>query len=386
MELSLVLNEDQRKERFSHSLQQKRAHKQMAEEAEGSPGSSSSTTGSVAVAAKALKLETRTLLQKFLGGRKPGNPSKIGVDSPVSGAQSPCTDEEDFKRKVESSSMKVRTDLLTQSEGSHESTKKSLPRSPTSTSIYQGPNGMRHQTVIQPPQTWPNLLWDIPHKRSASKNLFFQNNISQPLYKELSTTELVTTTPTEKLDVKSPQEICDKDQPELKLSAEEDKNIVMVYIHKKFRRMESSPTYQPPPILSVIVSPQILKEDKKSVEVDEDFDDILTTGSFSDIPDLCNVSDASEEELLDITSICEIYFSDESTCSHMEDTKRDFFADWTQIPLGEDMMVTYIDFCKGNIETIGLSWLALCMSVCRYILLQLNIDSFYVKSIRCVRL
>ena len=193
---------------------------------------------------------------------------------------------------------------------------------------------------------------------------------------ELSTTEPDTTTPT---TVKSPQKVCEMDQSELKLSAEKDKKIVMAYIHKKFRRAESPSTYQPPPRPSVIVSPQIFKEEKKIIEVDKDFNNILTTNSFSDmseISDLCKVSDASEDELLDITSICELYFSDESTISHMEDTQKNFFADWTQIPLGEDMMVTYIDFCKGNIETIGLSWLALCMSVCRYILafLKLNIN------------
>ena len=68
---------------------------------------------------------------------------------------------------------------------------------------------------------------------------------------------------------------------------------------------------------------------------------------------------------MDIASICELYFSDESTCSHMEDTQKDFFAEFTQIPLGEDLMVTYIDFCKGNIETIGFPWMALASSVVR---------------------
>ena len=68
MELSQVLTEDQRKERFSHSLQQKRAHKQMGEEADVSSGNS--TSSSFAFNAKAPKLETRTLLQKFLDGRR----------------------------------------------------------------------------------------------------------------------------------------------------------------------------------------------------------------------------------------------------------------------------------------------------------------------------
>ena len=381
MELSQVLSEDQRKERFSHSLQQKRAHKQMAEEVDGSPGTSTSTagfSGSAMATAKAPKLETRTLLQKFLDGRKPENQPKFGVDSPVSEAQSQCTEQQEFKRKMEGS-MKVRTDLLNQSQGSHESTKKLFPRCPTSTGIYQGPNEiypypglMRHQTVIQPPQTWPNLLWGFPpgwpSKRSSPPNLFVQNDIPRPPHKELSTTEPDTTTPTEKLDVKSLQKVCDKDQPDLKLSDEKDKNIVRVYIHKKFRKTESSFTYQPPPRPSVIVSPKIFKEEKKIIEVGEDFDDILTTGPFSevsDISDWCNVSDTSEEELLDITSICELYFSDESTCSHMEETQRDFFAEWTPIPLGEKVMETYIDFCKGNIKTIGFSWMALASSSIR---------------------
>ena len=149
----------------------------------------------------------------------------------------------------------------------------------------------------------------------------------------------------------------------MKLTTEKDKNIVMAYIHKKFRRTDAPSTYQPPPRPSVIVSPKILKEEeKKIIEVDEDFDEILSANSFADISDLCAVK---EEELLDITSICELYFSDESTCSHMEDTQRDFFVDWTQIPLGEDMMVTYINFCKGNIQTIGLSWMGLASSVVR---------------------
>ena len=88
MDLGQVLNEDQRKERFSHSLQQKRAHKQMSGEADGA---STSTLNSriVTSLAKAPKLETRTLLQKFLDGRKPENQSKFGVDSPVNEAQSP---------------------------------------------------------------------------------------------------------------------------------------------------------------------------------------------------------------------------------------------------------------------------------------------------------
>ena len=68
MELSQVLTKDQRKERFSHSLQQKRAHKQMGEEANLSLGIL--TSRSVAFNAKAPKLETRTLLQKFLDAGK----------------------------------------------------------------------------------------------------------------------------------------------------------------------------------------------------------------------------------------------------------------------------------------------------------------------------
>ena len=381
MELSQVLTEDQRKERFSHSLQQKRAHKQMAEEADDSPGSSTSTaggfSGSVVVTAKAPKLETRTLLQKFLDGRKSENQPKVGFDSHVSEAPIQCTEQQEFKRKVEGS-MKVRTDLLTQYESNQESAKKSSPRSPTSTSIYQGPNEIypypglvRHQTVIQPPQMWPNLIWGLygwPSKRCSSPNLFVQNDIPRPPFKELSTTEPDTTTPTEKLDEKSLQKVCDKDQPELKLSDEKDKNIVRVYIHKKFRRTESSSSYQPPPRPSVIVSPKMSKEEKKMIEVDEDFDDILTTGSFSDVSDIsdwCNVSDTSEEELLDITSICELYFSDESTCTHLKATQKDFFAEWTLIPLGEEMMVTYIDFCKGNIKMIGFPWMAIASSVVR---------------------
>ena len=116
------------------------------------------------------------------------------------------------------------------------------------------------------------------------------------------------------------------------------------------------------------MSPQNFKEEKKIIEVNEDFDDILTTGSFpdvSEISDLCNVSDTSEEELLDITSICELYFSEESTFSHLEDTQRDFFAEWTQIPLGENLMVSYIDFCKGNLGVMGFKWMALASSVTR---------------------
>ena len=283
--------------------------------------------------------------------------------------------------------MKVRTDLLTQKtlptchlyESSHKSTKENSPRSPMS-SIFQGPSEIhpyprfvRHQTVIQPPQTLPNLFWGFPPnwpmKRSFSPNLFFPNEIPRPPYiKELSRTDPDTTTPTEKLDVKSLQKVCDKDQPDLKLCDEKEKNIVMVYIHKKFRRTESSSTCQPPPRPSVIVSPQNFKEEKKIIEVDEDFDDILTTGSFSEvsqISDLFNVSDTSEEELLDITSICELYFSEESTFSHLEDTQRDFFAEWTQIPLGENLMVSYIDFCKGNLGVMGFKWMALASSVTR---------------------
>ena len=272
-----MLTDDQRKERFSHLLQQKRAHKQMAEEADDSPGTSTSTaagfSGSVAVTAKAPKLETRTLLQKFLDGRKSETQPKVGFDSPVSEAQSQGTEQQELKRKVEGS-IRVRTDLLTQSQGSHESTKKSSPRSPTST------------------------------------------------------------------------------------SDEKDKNIVRVYIHKKFRRTESSSSYEPPPRPSVIVSPKMSKEEKKMIEVDE-FSDV------SDSSDWCNVSDTSEEELLDITSICELYFSDESTCTHLEATQKDFFAEWTLIPLGEEMMETYIDFCKGNIKMIGFPWMAIASSVVR---------------------
>ena len=88
MELSQVLNEDQRKERFFYSLQQKRAHKQMSGEADEA-STSTLNTKMVTSHAKAPKLETRTLLQKFLDGRKPKNQPKFGVNSPVSEAQSP---------------------------------------------------------------------------------------------------------------------------------------------------------------------------------------------------------------------------------------------------------------------------------------------------------
>merc|ERR1712032_370355 len=32
------------------------------------------------------------------------------------------------------------------------------------------------------------------------------------------------------------------------------------------------------------------------------------------------------------------------------------------MPLGEDLMVTYIDFCRGNIQTIGQSWFTNALS------------------------
>ena len=382
MDLGQVLNEDQRKERFSHSLQQKRAHKQMSGEADGA-STSTLNTKMVTSHAKAPKLETRTLLQKFLDGRKPENQPKFGVDSPASEAQSPSTrsltDNQESRRKEEHR-MKVRTDLLAQemlpmchhSRNSQDRTKKDSTWSPSSISIHQGPNGffpyppfVRHHSVIQPPQTWPSLFWGFPpywgNRRSSFPNLFFQNFTPGPgpPYEELSRSEPDTTTPNEKLGETSIQKVCDTDQLQLKLFEEKDKKMVMDYIHKKFRRTESSCTYQPPPRPSVIVSPQIFKEEKKITDADEDFEDILMTFSEdSDFSEFCNVdvSDVSEEELLDITSICELYFLEESTSSHLAETQKDFFAEWTQMPLGEDLMVTYINFCRGNIQTIGLSW------------------------------
>ena len=387
MELSQVLNEDQRKERFSHSIQQKRAHKQMAEEADGSQGASTST-GMVTSTAKAPKLETRTLLQKFLDGRKPENHPKVEVDFPGSEAKSPCsrvpTEHQDYKIKEEQG-MKFRNDLSTlqrchQSQGNQNHTKKDPTWTPASINTFQGPNQIypyppfvRHHSVIQPPQTWPNLFWGFlpgwASRRSSSPNFFFQNFTPGNPYKELSRSEPDTTTPSEKHGETIIQKVkCDKHQLELKLCEERDKKMVMDYIHKKFRRTESPSTYQPPSRPSVIVSPQIIKEEKKIAEVDEDFDDILSGSTFSEVSDFsefCNGSDASEEELLDITSICELYFLDESTNSHMAETQKDFFAEWTQIPLGEDLMMTYIDFCKGNIKSLGLSWMTLASSATR---------------------
>ena len=143
-------------------------------------------------------------------------------------------------------------------------------------------------------------------------------------------------------------------------------------IQEKFRRTESSSTYQPPSRPSVIVFPHSIKEEKKNTEfcnisdaskeellditticelyfldesaikeekkiteVEADFDDILTGSTFSDVSDFsefCIVSDASEEELLDIKTICELYFLDESTNSELAETQKDFLAEWTQIP------------------------------------------------------
>ena len=263
MELGQVLNEDQRKERFSHSLQQKRAHKQMSEEASNLSLNSRMVTSP----AKAPKLETRTLLQKFLDGRKPENQPKFGVDIPVSEAQSPTTrsltDHQESKR-AEENRMKVRTDLLAQgmlptcnqSRGSQDSTKKDSAWIPTS--IVQGLNGidlyppfLRHHSVIQPPQTWPNLSWGLPSVwasiRTSSPSLLFPSFTPHPPCEELSRSEPDTTTPSEKLWETSIQNVCDKDQFDLKLCEEKDKKMVMDYIHKKFRRTESPSTYQPPP-------------------------------------------------------------------------------------------------------------------------------------------
>ena len=250
----------------------------------------------------------------------------------------------------------------------------------TSMGIFRGPNGiyphppfLRHHSVIQPPQTWPSLFWDFPNnwgsRRSSFPNLFFQNFTPGPgpPYEELSRSEPDTTTPNETFGETSIQKVSDKDQLELnlKLCEEKDKKMVMDYIHKKFRRTESSSTYEPPRRPSVIVSPQMFNEEKKIIEVDEDFDDILTTMTLSedsDFSEFCNISDVSEEELLDITQICELYFLEESTSSHLAETQKDFFAEWTRMPLGEDLMVTYIDFCRGNIQTIGQSWFTNALS------------------------
>merc|ERR1719507_22875 len=85
----------------------------------------------------------------------------------------------------------------------------------------------------------------------------------------------------------------------------------------------------------------------------------------SDLSELCNISDVGEEELLDITSICELYFLEESISSHVEDTQKDFFAEWKHIPLGEKMMEIYIDFSKGDIK-MPPSWMTLASSATRH--------------------
>ena len=385
MELGQVLNEEQRKERFSHSLHQKRVHKQMS--VENSPVSSTSSPGLVTFPAKAPKLETKTLLQKFLDGRRTENHPKVEVD--VGTEESSCTPKLTYHQKLKGTElkMKVGTDLDAQeiknshqSQGIPGSIKMYSPWSPTIPSRYQRPDEIypsppivRHQSIFQPPQTWPNLFWGFhlgwESMMGYPANLICPSYYPRPPFEDISRIEPDTTTPSENIEDKSEHKMRDKDQLVLKLREERDKKMVMDYIHKKFRRTDSSLTYQPPQRPSVIVSSQSFKEKQKMKNIEEDIDDILTTSSLSDVSDLselCNISDVGEEELLDITSICELYFLEESISSHVEDTQKDFFAEWKHIPLGEKMMEIYIDFSKGDIK-MPPSWMTLASSATRWV-------------------
>ena len=325
---------------------------------------------------KAPKLETRTLLQKFLDGRRTENPAgSICMDSCGNEPLLQSPKDNHTIVEAEESKMKVREDIAAaacgvlrncQPQGRSNNTEIYPPWSPMS--VYKESNEIypylpfaRPTSVIQT-QTIPNFFWGW----NSAPSLPFQYHFPTSSCRGASKYEADSTT--EKLEHSRIQKLTnEEDHFDLRLK-EEDKRMVLHYVHKKFRRTDSSPGYQTPPRPSVIVSPQTLKEKPKVIDPEEVFDDILTASTFADatdFSDLYNDCDVDEAELADITSICELYFLEESISSHIESTQKDFFAEWTAIPLGEKMMDIYIDFCRGAIKMPAI-WMNLAQCATRY--------------------
>ena len=277
--------------------------------------------------------------------------------------------------EAEESKMKVREDIAAacgvlrncQPQGRSNNIEIYPPWSPMS--VYKESNEIypylpfaRPTSVIQT-QNIPSFFWGW----NSAPSLPFQYHFPTSSYNR-GTSKYEADSTTEKLEHSRIQKLTsEEDHFDLRLK-EEDKRMVLHYVHKKFRRTDSSPGYQTPPRPSVIVSPQTLKEKPKVIDPEEVFDDILTASTFADatdFSDLYNDCDVDEAELADITSICELYFLEESISSHIESTQKDFFAEWTAIPLGEKMMDIYIDFCRGAIKMPAI-WMNLAQCATRY--------------------
>ena len=188
--------------------------------------------------------------------------------------------------EAEESKMKVREDIAAaacgvlrncQPQGRSNNTEIFPPWSPMtvykeSNEIYPFPPFARPTSVIQT-QTIPNIFWGW----NSAPSLPFQYNFPSSSCMGASKYEADSTT--EKLEHSRIQKLnTEGDHFDLRLK-EEDKRMVLHYVHKKFRRTDSSPGYQTPSRPSVIVSPQALKEKPKVIDPEEVFDDILISGS-----------------------------------------------------------------------------------------------------------
>ena len=122
-------------------------------------------------------------------------------------------------------------------------------------------------------------------------------------------------------------------------------DIIMKYVHKKFRSKQES----------IVIEPLPLDDERNSEEPSEE-EGALVKGSADilDISTLIHKIDAKTIE--DIESFCVKYLIEEPP--NMDVQKNQFFRAWHDINLGDSVMQHYIEFSRGN---QGVEWQATWM-------------------------